>query len=57
MQRKCLNLNNDKYFSKTINQLKFDYGLSEKSPRIIVTRGFSSSSFKLKKKYPSPLTR
>ena len=41
-------LTNDN-FPKTISQLKFDYGLFTKLPRIIVAHDISSISFNLKR--------
>ena len=37
-----------KYFSKTLSQWGYDYGLFTSLPRIIADRDFSPSSFKLK---------
>ena len=43
-------LTNEKHFPKTANQEEFNYGLFTKLPRIIVSRDFSPSSFKLKRR-------
>lgn len=48
---------NEKYFSKTISQQDFDYGLFIKLPIIIVARDFSPSSCKLKRGILSPFAK
>ena len=50
-------LTNEKHFPKTINQEEFDYGLFTNLPRIIITRDFSPSSFKLKRIILPPSTK
>ena len=46
---RALILTNEKYFPKTISQWEVDCGLFTNLTRIIVTRDFSPSSFKLKR--------